>query len=91
MSEGAERKFTLEELKQYDGREGRPAYIAYRGKVYDVTDSYLWLGGDHQGQHEAGKDVTNEMAFAPHGEEVLERVKLVGVLVSSPEKSTSTL
>jgi len=91
MSEGAERRFTLEELKQYDGREGRPAYIAYRGKVYDVTDSYLWLGGDHQGQHEAGKDVTNEMAFAPHGEEVLERVKLVGVLVSSPEKSTSTL
>jgi len=91
MSEGAERRFTLEELKQYDGREGRPAYIAYRGKVYDVTDSYLWLGGDHQGQHEAGKDITNEMAFAPHREEVLERVKLVGVLVSSPEKSTSTL
>jgi len=80
--EGAERKFTLEELKQYDGREGRPAYIAYKGKVYDATESYLWIEGDHQGQHVAGKDLTEEMALAPHGEETLERVKLVGVLVS---------
>ena len=78
---GAERKFTLEELKQYDGRDGRPAYIAYKGKVYDVTDSFLWIDGDHQGQHAAGKALTEDMALAPHGEETLERVKLVGVLV----------
>jgi len=78
---GAERKFTLEELKQYDGRDGRPAYIAYKGKVYDVTDSFLWIDGDHQGQHAAGKDLTEDMALAPHGEDPLERVKLVGVLV----------
>lgn len=77
----AERKFTLEELKQYDGKEGRPAYIAFRGKVYDVTDNYLWTDGDHQGEHAAGKDLTEAMANAPHGEENLERVKLVGVLV----------
>ena len=82
--EGTERKFTLEELKQYDGRDGRPAYVAFKGKVYDVSDSFLWAGGDHQGQHEAGKDMTSEVQFSPHGEEVLERVKQVGVLVSSP-------
>jgi len=81
-----ERKFTIEELKQYDGRNGRPAYIAYKGKVYDVTESYLWIDGDHQGQHEAGKDLTIEIASAPHGEEMLEKVKPVGVLVSSAEK-----
>jgi predicted heme/steroid binding protein len=79
--ESAERKFTLEELKQYDGKEGRPAYIAYKGKVYDVTDDFLWTDGDHQGEHVAGKDLTEEMAQAPHGEETLERVKLVGILV----------
>jgi predicted heme/steroid binding protein len=79
--EDAERKFTPEELKQYDGREGRPAYIAFKGKVYDVTDSFLWIDGDHQGQHAAGKDLTEEIGLAPHGEETLERVKLVGVLV----------
>jgi predicted heme/steroid binding protein len=80
--EGVERKFTLEELKRYDGKEGRPAYIAYKGKVYDVTDNYLWADGDHQGEHVAGKDLTKDMASAPHGEENLERVKLIGILAS---------
>jgi predicted heme/steroid binding protein len=77
----AERRFTVDELKKYDGKEGRPAYIAYKGKVYDVTDSYLWIDGDHQGEHIAGTDLTEGMARAPHGEENLERVKLIGVLV----------
>ncbi len=81
--ENVERKFTLEELKEYDGREGRPAYVAYKGKVYDVTDDCLWVEGDHQGQHEAGQDLTEAMALAPHGAETLERVKLIGILVSN--------
>ena len=79
--EGEQRKFTVEELKQYDGKEGRPAYIAYKGKVYDVTDNYMWMDGDHQGEHAAGKDLTEAMANAPHGEENLERVKLIGLLI----------
>ena len=82
VMEGSEKKFTLEELKQYDGKDGRQAYIAYKGKVYDVTDDYLWIDGDHQGEHAAGKDSTGQMAQAPHGEETLERVRLVGILVS---------
>ena len=80
MSETAEKKFTIEELKEYDGKEGKPAYIACNGKVYDVTESFLWINGDHQGQHEAGKDLTEEIAIAPHGEEALEKVKMIGVL-----------
>lgn len=84
--EGELRKFTVEELKQYHGRDGKPAYMAYKGKVYDITESFLWINGDHQGQHEAGRDLTSEMANAPHGEEMLERVKLVGVLVSGSQK-----
>ncbi len=82
--EGSERKFTLDELKQYDGKNGKPAYIAYKGKVYDVTDDYLWVEGDHQGEHAAGKDLTEEMSRAPHGEDTLERVKLIGVLATQP-------
>jgi len=80
----AERRFTLEELKRYDGRDGKQAYIAYKGKVYDVTESDFWTNGDHQGLHEAGKDLTGDIGLAPHGEETLERVKLVGVLVQAP-------
>ncbi|MCW4046804.1 MAG: cytochrome B5 [Candidatus Bathyarchaeota archaeon] len=75
------RKFTLEDLTQYDGKNGKPAYIAYQGKVYDVTQSGLWSGGEHMGLHEAGKDLTEEIEFAPHREEVLERAKLIGTLV----------
>ena len=77
-----ERKFTLEELKQYDGKDGKPAYIAYKGKVYDVTDNYMWSDGDHLGEHEAGKDLTEAMSQAPHGEGELENVKQIGILVS---------
>lgn len=75
------RKFTLKELEEYDGKGGKPAYIAHKGKVYDVSGLSLWLGGDHLGAHQAGKDLTEESALAPHGEEVLERAKLIGTLV----------
>ena len=75
-----ERIFTLEELQKCDGKNGRSAYIAYKGKGYDVSGDYLWIGGSHQDMHEAGKDLTKDMALAPHAEEMLERVKLVGML-----------
>jgi predicted heme/steroid binding protein len=75
------RKFTVEELGKFDGKEGRSAYVAYKGKIYDVTDSYLWLDGEHQFEHKAGADLTEAMAASPHGDRVVENMKLVGVLV----------
>jgi len=75
------KKFTLDELSEYNGKGGKPAYIAYKGKVYDVSASSFWLEGDHLGMHQAGKDLTDELELAPHGNENLERAKLVGVLV----------
>ncbi|MCW4044192.1 MAG: cytochrome B5 [Candidatus Bathyarchaeota archaeon] len=74
------KKFTLEELAEYDGKNGKPAYVAYKGKVYDVSTSSFWLDGDHFGAHQAGKDLTEELEMAPHGGEVLERTKLVGTV-----------
>jgi predicted heme/steroid binding protein len=71
-------KITSEELAQNDGKNGKPAYIAFQGKVYDVSESPMWLEGDHMGSHEAGKDLTSEMEIAPHREEVLQRLKPVG-------------
>ena len=73
------RKFTLDELGKFDGKEGQPAYVAYKGKVYDVTESSQWMDGDHLG-HAAGEDLTEQMEIAPHGEDVMDRMKLVGVL-----------
>jgi predicted heme/steroid binding protein len=76
----SEKQFTIEELKEYNGKNGKPAYIAYKGKVYDVTDDYLWIDGEHQGEHSAGTDLTEKMLLAPHMEDVLDRVKFVGTL-----------
>jgi len=76
-----ERKFTVEELSKFNGRDGNPAYIAYQGKVYDMSQSSFWLDGDHLGAHQAGKDLTVELELAPHGPENLDRVKQVGKLV----------
>jgi predicted heme/steroid binding protein len=45
-----------------------------------VTDSFLWEEGDHMG-HAAGEDLTEQMEIAPHVEDVLERMKVVGVIV----------
>lgn len=72
--------FTLEQLKQFDGRAGRPAYVAVKGKVYDVSGSDLWVGGDHQGLHIAGHNSTDEIMNAPHDEDVLDNFPVVGEL-----------
>jgi len=74
------RKFTRAELARYNGKNGNPAYIAYRGKVYDVSDSFLWKGGDHQASHSAGQDLTDALEEAPHGSELLKRFPVLGKL-----------
>jgi predicted heme/steroid binding protein len=74
-------QLTRQQLSKFDGREGRPAYIAYRGKVYDVSGSFLWMGGGHQALHRAGEDLTDILDTAPHGDDLLDRVPLVGTLI----------
>jgi len=79
------RRFTVDELARYDGKDGRPAYIAYKGKVYDVSGSFLWRGGRHQALHAAGIDLTAALAGAPHREDLLDRVPVVGVIEQEEE------
>ncbi len=75
------KEFTLDEIRRCDGRDGRRALILYKGKVYDVTGSFLWQDGRHQVLHSAGADLTDAMDEAPHGEDLMERVPVVGVLI----------
>jgi predicted heme/steroid binding protein len=75
-------KFTLDELRQFDGKNGRPAYVGYKGKVYDVSGSGQWGNGDHMG-HEAGRDLTDDMDIAPHAGDVMKRMKIVGDLAAT--------
>lgn len=74
-----EKIFTLEELKNYDGKEGRKAYIAVDGVVYDVTNVAAWQGGTHHGNN-AGNAVSDRIVKAPHGKSTLEKLEVVGKL-----------
>lgn len=58
--------FSAAELASFDGHDGRAAYVAFKGVVYDITESSMWGGGDHEGAHVAGHDLTAEHEDAPH-------------------------
>ena len=76
------RTFTKEELKKYDGSDG-VAYVAYGGKVYDVSQSFHWKRGIHQVIHHAGCDLTKALTQAPHGPNMLDKFPIVGKLLDS--------
>lgn len=82
------KEFTEKELAQYNGKNGKPVYVAFEGKVYDVSASFLWKDGTHQVLHNAGEDLTNALEQAPHGEDHLERFPLVGTLRSKSNMRT---
>jgi pyruvate/2-oxoacid:ferredoxin oxidoreductase beta subunit len=73
--------FTLEELQQFDGKGGKPIYIAFKGKVYDLSASPLFQGEKRMRCHIAGKDLTKDIDMAPHGEDLIFNSPLVGRLV----------
>ena len=74
------RTFNAAELAAFDGSDGKPAYVAYRGTVYDVTSGPTWAEGTHF-EHLAGEDLTAALEDAPHGDEVLEGMPVVGQFV----------
>lgn len=76
----SQRYFTLEELAQYDGSGGRPAYVAIDGIVYDVSLQSAWGGGTHFSLY-AGKDLTTQFNGCHAGRiEILKKLPQVGVL-----------
>lgn len=81
------KEFTSEELQTFNGKDGNPIYIAFEGKVYDVTQSRLWSKGIHMNRHLPAKDLTSGLTAAPHGSEVFERYPQIGILKKgSPEE-----
>lgn len=74
---------TLSELKNFDGRNGKPAYVAVSGMIYDVSSSKHWQQGNHEETHQAGQDLTEEMKTAPHVRSVIERFPVVGQLTTA--------
>ena len=86
-SENISGAFTTDKLAMFDGQEGRRAHIAYKGVVYDVSDSKLWKDGSHLRKHAAGQDMTDILKTAPHGEEKVLAMPAAGTLLLTTEKT----
>ena len=87
MSQSQPRKFTSEELKQFDGLSGHPLYVVFKGKVYDFSGSQLWLEGKHMGQHTSNEDLAESIKTAPHGEDNVLRFPVIGEIAEIAPKT----
>jgi predicted heme/steroid binding protein/uncharacterized membrane protein len=85
------KEFTSEELLGFNGKDGNPTYIAFQGKVYDVSKSRLWPKGLHMNRHASGKELSADISAAPHGTEVFERYPQVGLLKKEPSEGLTPL
>jgi predicted heme/steroid binding protein len=83
---GLKDDFTVDNLLYFNGKEEKAAYIAYKSKIYDMTKSESWKDGVHFGRHRAGTDLTEMLKQAPHGEDKVFDMPLIGKLVPSKKK-----
>jgi predicted heme/steroid binding protein len=72
--------YTRSELALRNGQDRSEIWIAWEGKIFDVTGSRLWKNGKHY-EHWAGQDLTEELADSPHGRRVFEGREPIGVLM----------
>ncbi|MRX52954.1 cytochrome b5 [Bacillus idriensis] len=82
ISKSRQRTFTIGELAVNDGKNGKPAYVAVNGTVYDVTNNRAWAAGTHFALT-AGKEYSAEFASCHAGQEaILSTLPAVGRLSS---------
>ena len=72
-------RFTRNQLALRNGQDKDEIWVAYKGLIYDVSDSRLWKKGQHY-EHWAGQDLTHELVDAPHTDKVFDKFKVVGRL-----------
>jgi arsenite oxidase small subunit len=70
--------FTLDELRKFDGKDGKPLYLIFKGKVYNLSESKLWINGKHMNMHVFDEKLEETIKQAPHAEEVLSRFQIIG-------------
>lgn len=76
------KSYTKSQLALRNGQDREEIWVAFQGKIYDVTSSKLWKDGTHY-EHWAGQDLTAELADAPHTQTVFERFRQIGVLIQN--------
>jgi predicted heme/steroid binding protein len=74
------KKYSLQQLALRNGHDRAEIWIAFKGTIYDVSNSKLWKNGTHY-EHWSGQDLTAELKDAPHTEKVFEKLKVIGELL----------
>jgi len=72
-------EYTKFQLALRNGQDMEEIWIAYKGIIYDVTNSRMWRDGKHY-EHWAGQDLTEELDDAPHQENVFKKFNVIGKL-----------
>ncbi len=71
---------TKAKLALRNGVDREEIWVAFEGKVYDVSASRLWREGKHY-EHWAGQDLTEELKDAPHTAKVFSKFEQIGFLI----------
>lgn len=83
MVAGEEMKvYSRSQLALRNGQDKPEIWVAYQGKIYDVSSSRLWRNGKHY-EHWAGQDLTHELKDAPHTNKVFEKFEVIGLVKES--------
>jgi predicted heme/steroid binding protein len=72
-------EYTRSQLALRNGQDRVEIWVAFQSYIYDVSVSKLWRNGKHY-EHWAGQDLTEELANAPHNQNVFDKFKVIGKL-----------
>lgn len=81
LEDEGDMELTLEELAEYDGTNGKRAFVAIDGIIYDVTDSEYW-NEEGPNNFKAGRDVTGMIGnISPSIIADVAGIERIGILV----------
>lgn len=72
---------TIEELKYYNRKKGRPTYVVINGDVDDISKCRHWKNGEHPKAGElvkGGLDLTDALSNFNHGIKHLKHYPIMG-------------
>jgi predicted heme/steroid binding protein len=55
------RNFTQKELESFDGKEGLPFYVVFKGKVRDLSKIQFGIQGTHMGIHTRNENLAESI------------------------------
>jgi membrane-associated progesterone receptor component len=79
------RSFTIDELKEFNGIDGKPLYVSIGGKVFDCTPGMSFYGPGGPYEMFAGRDISLAAAKFSKEDIYLQNPSLVDITESEKE------